>query len=184
MVNSVTACAWCSADRMSPEEMATNKDPKMKGSTMLDSNILPLRKCLEELGIPDLETLRKAAKKFGALIVVAGIEYVDRTRFESGVQTELQAKVEQATRRVRTKATGGRQLGLLKARIELAPSRIASKEGAIAAARKQVEEAQNKYEKTRAKKALAELEAGLKRLKDNLAKDTAELDRILNEPEA
>ena len=152
---------------------------------MMDNiSVLPLRKAAEEIGVPDLETLRKAAKKFGALIVVAGIEYVDRTRFESGVQTELQAKVEQATRRVRTKATGGRQLGLLKARIELAPSRIASKEGAIAAARKQVEEAQNKYEKTRAKKALADLEAGLKRLKDNLAKDTAELDRILNEPEA
>jgi hypothetical protein len=30
---------------------------------------------------------------------------------------------------------------------------------------------------------LADLEIGLKRLKDNLAKDQAELDRILNEPE-
>jgi len=152
---------------------------------MQEVNVLPLRKAAEEIGIPDLDTLRKAAKKFGALIVVAGLEYVDRARFEAGVQTELQAKVEQAARRARTKTTGGRQLGLLKARTERAPALIAAKEGAIVAARKQVEEAENPYEKTRAKKTLADLEAGLKRLKDNLAKDKAELDRILNEePEA
>ncbi|HEY3295402.1 MAG TPA: hypothetical protein VGL38_08180 [bacterium] len=151
----------------------------------MDTNqIIPLRRALEEFGIRDFETMRKAAKKFGALITVAGIEYIDKARFESGLQTELQAKVDQAARRGSVKATSGRQLGLLKARIELAPSRIAAKEGAIVAARKKVEEAQNKYEKTRAKKALTELEAGLKRLQDNLAKDQAELDRLLNEGSA
>ena len=149
----------------------------------MDTIVLPIRKAAEEIGIPDLDTLRKAAKKFGALIIVAGLEYVDRARFDEGVNSELQAKVEQAARRAQSKATSGRKIGLLKARTERAPSLIAAKEGAIVAARKQVEEAQNLYEKSRAKKALADLEAGLKRLKDNLAKDKGELDRILNEPE-
>ena len=149
----------------------------------MDTNVLPIRKAAEEIGVPDLDTLRKAAKKFGALIIVAGLEYVDRARFDEGVNAELQSKVEQAARRARTKASGGRQLGLLRARSERAPGLIAAKEGAIIAARKQVEEAQNLYEKSRAKKNLATLEAGLKRLKDNLAKDKADLDRILNEPE-
>ena len=148
---------------------------------MQDINVLPLRKAAEEIGVPDLETLRKAAKKFGALITVAGLDYVDCARFEVGVNNEVQAKVEQAARRTPSKDSSGRHLGLLKARIEFAPSRIVSKEGAIADARKQIEAAENKYEKTRAKKALAGLEAGLARLKDNLAKDTADLDRILNE---
>jgi hypothetical protein len=148
-------------------------------------NVMTLNKASEELGITDLETLRKAAKKFGALIIVAGLAYVDRERFNKGVQAELQSKVEQAERRSKSKATSGRKIGLLKARIELAPSRIATKESTITAARKTVEEAANKYEKNRAKKALLDLEAGLIRLKDNLVKDQAELDRILNEePEA
>jgi hypothetical protein len=152
---------------------------------MDNQNVLPLRKAAEEIGIPDLETLRKAAKKFGALIIVAGLEYIDRARFDEGVKTELQAKVDQTARRSQTKNNGGRHLGLLKARIELAPSRIASKEGAITAARNQIEKAENRYEKTRAKKTLTDLEAGLKRLKDNLAKDNSDLERILNEePEA
>jgi len=136
----------------------------------MDTNVLPLR---------------KAAKRFGALMIVAGLEYVDRDRFDEGVKSELQAKVEQADRRSKSKASGGRQIGLLKARIERAPSLIAGKEGAISAGKKLLDEAQNLWEKSRAKKNLAELEAGLKRLKDNLAKDTAELNRILNEePEA
>lgn len=97
------------------------------------------------------------------------------------MKAELQAKVEQVARRAHLKATGGRQLGLLKARTERAPSLIAAKEGAIQAARRQIDEAQNRYEKGKAKKNLADLEAGLKRLRDNLAKDSAELDRILNE---
>ena len=150
---------------------------------METTNVTTLRKAADEVGTTDLDAFRKAAKKFGALIIVAGLEYVDRARFDDGVNNEVQAKVEQATRRVATKATGGRHLGLLKARIELAPSRIASKEGAITAARKRIDEAENKYEKTRAKKALADLEVGLKRLKDNLEKDQVELDRILNEEE-
>jgi hypothetical protein len=148
---------------------------------MENQNVLPIRKEAEELGIPDLETLRKAAKKFGALIIVAGLEYVDRTRFEEGVKNELQSKVEQSARRAKAKGTSGRKLGLLKARTERAPSLIAAKQGAIAAAREQIEAAENKYEKSRAKKAVADLEAGLKRLKDNLVKDQAELDKILNE---
>ena len=151
---------------------------------MQDISVLPLRKAAEEIGIPDLETLRKAAKKFGALIVVSGLEYVDRTRFEEGVKNELQSKVEQAERRSKSKGTNGRKLGLLKARTERAPSLIAAKQGAIAAARKLVDEASNAYEKSRAKKTLKDLEEGLKRLGDNLAKDKAELDRILNEEEA
>ena len=148
---------------------------------MENQNVLPLRKAAEEIGVADFETLRKAAKKFGALFLVAGLEYVDLTRYESGVQTELQAKIEQAARRASTKATSGPQLGLLKARTERAPALIAAKEGAITAARKQIEEAQNPYERTRARKSLAVLEAGLKRLRDNLAKDLSDLDRILNE---
>ena len=147
----------------------------------MDTNVLPIRKASEEIGVADLETLRDAAKKFGALIIVAGLEYVDVARFNEGVKAELQAKVEQVARRARFKATGGRQLGLLKARTERAPSLIAAKEGAIQAARRQIDEAQNRYEKSKAKKILADLEAGLKRLRDNLAKDSADLDRILNE---
>ncbi len=148
---------------------------------MDNKNVLPLRKASEELGIPDLETLRKASKKFGALVNVAGLEFVDRARFDDGVKNELQAKVEQAERRSKSKDSGGRKLGLLKARTERAPSLIAAKEGAITAARKQIEEAQNLYEKSKAKKAVVDLERGLKRLRDNLAKDKSDLDRILNE---
>ncbi len=150
---------------------------------MENLNVLPLRKAAEEIGITDLDTLRKAAKKFGALVTVAGLDYVDRARFDEGVKDELQMKVEQGARRANTKASGGQHLGLLQARITLAPTRIASKEGAVVAARKQVEAAENKYEKTRAKKALAALEGGLARLKDNLAKDQADLERFLNEYE-
>ena len=51
----------------------------------------------------------------------------------------------------------------------------------INAVRKQVDDAQNAYEKKRAKKTLKDLETGLKKLKANLEKDTAELDRILND---
>jgi hypothetical protein len=160
-------------------------DRKLVDMNMDNSSILPLRKAGEEIGIPDLDTLRNAGKKFGALITVAGLEYIDRVRFEEGVKAELQAKVEQTERRSRAKNTGGRQIGLLKARIERAPGLIAGKQGAIIAAKKQIEEAQNLYEKSRAKKTLVELEAGLKRLTDNLTKDKSELDRILNEePEA
>lgn len=148
---------------------------------MLESNVMPLRKAAEEIGITDLETLRKAAKKFGALITVAGLDYVDCARFDEGMNSEVKAKIEQAARRTPSKDSSGRHLGLLKARIEFAPKRIASKEGAITAGRKLVDEAQNPYEKSRAKKALKALEEGLKRLRDNLAKDKADLDRILNE---
>lgn len=148
---------------------------------MENQNVLPIRKAADEIGIPDLETLRKAAKKFGALIIVAGLEYVDRARFDEGVKNELAAKVEQSARRANAKGASGRKLGLLKARTERAPALIAAKQGAIAAAREQIEAAENKYEKSRAKKAVADLEAGLKRLKDNLVKDQAELDKILNE---
>ncbi len=151
---------------------------------MIENNVMPLRKAAEELGITDLDTLRKAAKKFGALIIVSGLEYVDRVRFDEGLNNEVQAKVEKAALRTPSKDSSGRHLGLLQARINHAPDRIDSKEVAITAAHKLVETAKNKYEKTRAKKALAELEAGLKRLKDNLEKDQVELDRILNEEEA
>lgn len=150
---------------------------------MSESNVLPLRKVAEELAIPDLETLRKAAKKFGALFLVAGLEYVDRARYESGVQAELQAKIEQAAHRTQSKSTGGRTLGLLLARIQRAPQLIASKQGAITAAKQTLSDAQNPYEKSKARRNLADLEAGLKRLKDGLEKDTAERDRILNQPE-
>lgn len=148
---------------------------------MDSSTVLPIRKASEEIGITDLDTLRKAAKKFGAYIIVAGLEYVDRARFDEGVKSELQTKVEQSSRRASMKDNSGRKIGLLKARIERAPGLIAGKEGAIIAARKQLETAQNLYEKSRAKKTLAELEAGLKRLRDNLVKDQADLDRILHE---
>ena len=148
---------------------------------MDNQNVLPIRKAAEEIGIPDLETLRKAAKKFGALIIVAGLEYVDRARFDEGVKNELQAKVEQADRRSKSKGTNGRKIGLLRARTERAPGLIAAKEGAIVAARKQIEAAETKYEKSRAKKTVSDLEDGLKKLKANLEKDTADLDKILNE---
>ncbi len=148
---------------------------------MENHNVLPIRKAAEEIGIPDLETLRKASKKFGALIIVAGLEYVDHARFEEGVKNELQSKVEQADRRSKSKGTNGRKIGLLRARTERAPGLIAAKEGAIVAARKLVDEAQNAYEKNRAKKTLKDLENGLKRLKDNLVKDTDDLDKILNQ---
>jgi len=150
---------------------------------MENLNVLPLRKAAEEIGITDLDILRKAAKKFGALVTVAGLDYVDRARFDEGVKNELQAKVEQGARRASAKASGGQHLGLLQARITLAPTRIASKESAVAAARKKVDEAVNKYEKTRAKNALADLEAGLKKLQGNLERDKADLDRFLNEYE-
>lgn len=148
---------------------------------MENQNILPIRKAAEEIGVPDLETLRKAAKKFGALIIVAGLEYVDRARFEDGVKNEVQVKAEQAERRSKLKGGSGRKIGLLRARIKRAPSLTASKEGAIAAARKLVEEAENAYDKKQAKKSLKDLESGLKKLKEQLAKDEAELDRILND---
>ena len=147
----------------------------------MDTNVLPLRKAAEEIGVADLETLRHAAKKFGALFVVAGLEYVDRARFEAGVQAELVQKVEKAARRAASKGSSGRHYGLLKARVERAPALIAAKEGAISAARKQIEEAETRYEKARGKKVLADLEAGLKRLRDNLVKDKADLDHLLNE---
>ncbi len=150
---------------------------------MENQNILPIRKAAEEIGVPDLETLRKAAKKFGALIIVAGLEYVDRARFEDGVKNEVQAKAEQAERRSKLKGGSGRKIGLLRARIQRAPSLLAAKEGAIVVARKQVEEAENAYEKKQAKKTLKDLESGLKRIKDQLAKDEAELDDILNDEE-
>ncbi|MCC6477567.1 hypothetical protein IT157_10980 [bacterium] len=151
---------------------------------MNSEQVLPLRKAAEENGATDFDAFRKAAKKFGALINVAGLEYVDRARFDDGVNNEVQAKVEQAARRTPPKDSSGRHLGLLQARINHAPDRIESKEVAITAAHKLVETAKNKYEKTRAKKAVAELEAGLKKLQANLEKDQAELDRILNEEEA
>ncbi len=90
---------------------------------MENQNVLPLRKAAEELGITDLETLSKAAKKFGALVTVAGLDYVDRARFDEGVKNELQAKVEQGARRAQQKRrhrTVGQHLGLLQARITLA----------------------------------------------------------------
>ena len=148
---------------------------------MDEKTVLPIRKFAEEAQITDLDSLRGAAKKFGALFVVAGLEYVDRSRFEEGVQAELQQKVEKAARRAATKGASGRHYGLLKARIERAPALIAAKEGAVTAARRQVEGAQTRYEKARAKKILADLEAGLKRLRDNLTKDQADLDRLLDE---
>lgn len=148
---------------------------------MESPKVLPIRKAAEELGIPDLDTLRKAAKKFGALVIVAGLEYVDIERFDDGVKTELQSKVEKAARRAKTKGTKGRSIGLLRARIERAPGLIAAKKGVIGAVQTQVEEAENAYEKKRAKKTLKELEDGLKRLVDQLAKDEAELNKILNE---
>lgn len=148
---------------------------------MENQYILPIRKAAEEIGVPDLETLRKAAKKFGALIIVAGLEYVDRTRFDDGVKSEVQAKAEQAERRAKTKGTVGRSIGLLRARIERAPGLIAAKEGVINAVRKQVDEAENAYEKKRAKKTLKDLENGLKKQKANLEKDQADLEKILNE---
>ena len=152
---------------------------------MDSNNVLPIRRASEEIGIPDLETLRKAAKKFGALIIVAGLEYIDRARFDEGVKAELQAKVEQAERRAKASENSGRKIGLLKARIERAPGLIAAKDGAISAAKKQIEEAENPYEKSRAKRNLLKLETGLKRLKNNLEKDQSDLDKILNEePEA
>lgn len=150
---------------------------------MENPNVLPLRKAAEEIGIADLDTLRKAAKKFGALVTVAGLDYVDRARFDEGVKNELQMKVEQGARRASTKASGGQHLGLMKARIELGPVRIVKKESDVAAARNLVDKAQNAYEKVQAKKTLAGLEAGLARLKDNLAKDQADLERFLNEYE-
>lgn len=148
---------------------------------MDNQNILPIRRAAEELGIPDLETLRKASKKFRAHVNVAGLEFIDRARFEDGVKAELQARVEQGERRSKSKDTSGRKLGLLKARTERTPGLIVAKEGAIVAARKLVEDAQNAYEKGRAKKTLKDLEEGLKRLRDNLVKDKADLDKILNE---
>lgn len=144
-------------------------------------NVMPIRKAAEEIGIADLETLRKAAKKFGALIIVAGLEYVDRARFDEGVKNEVQAKAEQAERRAKMKGMKGRSIGLLRARIERAPGLIAAKEGVINAVRKQIDEAENAYERKRGKKTLKDLETGLKKLKANLEKDTAELDRILND---
>lgn len=148
---------------------------------METSNVMPIRKAAEELGITDLDTLRKAAKKFGALIIVAGLEYVDRARFEDGVKNEVQVKAEQAERRAKMKGMKGRSIGLLRARIERAPGLIAAKEGVINAVRKQIDEAENAYERKRGKKTLKDLETGLKKLKDNLVKDSAELDRILND---
>ncbi|MBI5060547.1 hypothetical protein HZB60_12305 [candidate division KSB1 bacterium] len=148
---------------------------------MSESTVLPIRKAAEEIGIPDIETLRRAAKKFGALILVAGLEYVDRERYDAGVQTVLLTKIEQAARRARTKSTGGRSMGLVKARTERAPGLIMAKESTIVAAKKQVEDAPTPYEKSRAKKTLAQLEASLKSQKENFAKDKAELDRLLNE---
>jgi hypothetical protein len=148
-------------------------------------NIVPIKKAAEELGITDVDGLRKSARKYGALTLVGGVlEYIDKDRFNRGVEEEVNAKASQAARRTNSKVNGGRQIGLLKARIERAPGLIAGKEGAIVAAKKQLNEAATAYDRARAKKILAELEAGLTRLKDGFAKDTAELDRILNEPEA
>ncbi|NUO20374.1 hypothetical protein HUU59_13090 [bacterium] len=145
------------------------------------NNVHPISKAAEIIGI-DESKLEAPAKRYGALRIVAGsLKYIDVDRFNEGVAAELQAKVEQAERRSKSKGTSGRQIGLLRARTERAPSLIASKEGAITAARKLVEEAANAYEKSRAKKTLKDLEEGLKRLRDNFAKDTAELSRILNE---
>ena len=148
---------------------------------MNTQNVLSIRKAAEELGIADLDTLRRAAKKFGALMKVAGLEYVDPTRFEAGVQAELQTKIERVSLRSESKTTGSSQYGLLKARTDRAPKLIIKKETAIIAARKQMEDAPNPYEKSRAKKHLAALEASLKLQKENFEKDKVKLNQLLNE---
>lgn len=144
-------------------------------------NVHPITKAAEIIGI-DESKLEAPAKRYGALRIVAGsLKYIDVDRFNEGVASELQAKIEQAERRSKNKGTSGRKIGLLRARIQRAPGLIAGKEGAISAASKQLDQAENKYEKSRAKDSLKDLESGLKKLKDQLAKDEAELDRILNE---
>ncbi len=151
----------------------------------MDTNqILSIKKAAEELGITDVDGLRKSARKYGALILVGGgLEYIDLDRFNHGVEAEVKSKAEQAARRASGKATSGRQLGLLKARTERAPGLIMAKEATIVAARKQVEVAPNPYEQSRARKTVADLEASLSQQKKNFARDEAELNRLLNEPE-
>jgi predicted nucleic acid-binding Zn-ribbon protein len=145
------------------------------------NNVHPISKAAEIIGI-DESKLEAPAKRYGALRIVAGsLKYIDIDRFNEGVAAELQAKIELAERRSKLKGSNGRKIGLLRARIQRAPGLIAAKEGAISAVRKQLDEAESAYEKSRAKKSLKDLEFGLKKLKDQLAKDEAELDRILNE---
>ena len=173
----LSACMLTMADQVQSVEMTV----ELYGEPHMDPQILPLRRAAEEIGL-ELDTLRKSSRKYNALILVGGgLEYVDIARFNNGLEADVKAKMEQIARRANSKSSSGRKIGLLRARIERSPGLIAGKEGAITAAKKQIVEAQNLYEKSKAKKNLTDLEAGLKRLKDGFAKDQAELDRILNE---
>lgn len=150
------------------------------------NQILPIAKAGEVLGINDLDKLQAAAKRYGALVVVAGaLLYINVDVFNSGVQSEIQTKAVQATNRATKKGEKGRSIGLLRARLSRAPELIANKEIVVEAAKQLLANAKLPYDKFVAKRKFIELEDSLKRLRENLVSDQAELDKILGEdPEA
>lgn len=146
------------------------------------NQILPIAKAGEVIRISDLERLQAAAKRYGALVVVArALLYVNVDVFNSGVQSEIQAKAVQASNRATKKGERGRSIGLLRARLSRAPALISNKEIVVEAAKQVLANAKLPYDKFVTKRKFIELEDGLKRLKENLVNDQAELDKILGE---
>lgn len=144
--------------------------------------ILPIEQASETLRISDLDKLHDAAKRYGALVIIAGsLQYVNVEAFKAGVQKELATKSLRASERAASKGEKGRSIGLLRARIKRAPELISNKKKALETAKKAAANAATAYDRYIAKRKLADIEDGLARLESSLENDLAELNKILHE---
>jgi hypothetical protein len=151
------------------------------------TKVLSLKKAADELGITDLDGLRKSARKYGALIVVGGgLEYVDTDRFNAGVEKDVNAKVEQAAKHKTVKRVVGAQMGIVNARLAQADDRISKKQAKIDTATKALAKAPNRYTKVKTEAEIAKLRGELDNLVTGKARDEKLLNELLNgyEPES
>lgn len=144
---------------------------------------VPLQEAMAQLGATDQSQFISTAKRHKCYLKKGGIVRINITVLEERLNADFVAALEKMERRSESMDSDGRKIGLIRARLKRAPGLIKAKSKAIAIARDEVENAPNAYEKHRAQKKLVKLENGLKRLKENQARDEAELERILNGPD-
>lgn len=151
------------------------------------SRLLPLADAAAHFGVGDLNKFRTSAKRIGAVISVAGIDFVDTDRIMEAVMAKSERSVElKAARAGRPRATQrpGQQIGLIQARLKKSPTLIANKERKIREGRQKIEAARTPYDRRKAERELVTLETGLANIRRQKEEDTAALEAILNETPA
>jgi hypothetical protein len=143
-------------------------------------NLVLFNQAVELLGVTDIQTFKRDAKRLGCLFVRSGVTKVDVEKFQALNDAEIAKAAEAASKPKAKKRSTGSDLGIISARLARDEKNRQAKQKKIADTKYAITTAATAYERGKLQRDLQKLEDDLKAQDKRHAADEARRDAILS----